>query len=113
MQLLRWRNPPWFPASFAAAPLSPPAQQAPGEHSPIGGADLRDYFAARLLKFVSVRNTPKMHATIPLMMYQVVPWVNRPVNVLLTWSAMELEACIPTCVKRIPLTIKRTMPPIR
>ena len=57
-------------------------------------------------------SSPTTAATIPLRMYQVVACVNRPVNVLLTWSATECEEFIPTINKPTP-TIKSTIPSMR
>jgi len=41
-------------------------------------------------------SSPKMAAAAPPKTYHMVSWVNLPVNVLLSWSAAECDAFLPT-----------------
>jgi hypothetical protein len=57
-------------------------------------------------------SSPKMAAAAPPKTYHMVSWVNLPVNVLLSWSAAECDAFLPT-ISSITQTTSRTIPKTR
>jgi hypothetical protein len=94
--------------------IFPPEDTRPNINPAVHPNPLRE-----TLDYALVPRTPNTTAQNPAIaiarppkMYQAVSWVNRPVKVLLTWSAVEWDALIPTISKTTPMT-SRTIPTIR